>query len=179
MCPDNKVHGANTGPTWVLSAPDGPHVSLMNLVIWVVHALGWMPLSYSPGCNCIAESAHQMLLDEVPNTINDMDIVRTRVNLGDAFSCLYFAAVHENMLSGGNVGWCLLMHHEGSEDILFVFITWFTHSFIHVFIYSTKFIYALVFIWFSDTKTLNVRQSRIEPASLASCIPKNTTLNFW
>ena len=22
--PDSKVHGANTGPTWVLSAPDGP-----------------------------------------------------------------------------------------------------------------------------------------------------------
>ena len=24
--PDNKVQGANMGPTWVLSAPDGPHV---------------------------------------------------------------------------------------------------------------------------------------------------------
>ena len=23
--PDNKVHGANMGPTWVFSAPDGPH----------------------------------------------------------------------------------------------------------------------------------------------------------
>ena len=23
--PDSKVHGANMGPTWVLSAPDGPH----------------------------------------------------------------------------------------------------------------------------------------------------------
>ena len=23
------------GPTWVLSAPDGPHVGLMNLIIWV------------------------------------------------------------------------------------------------------------------------------------------------
>ena len=23
--PDNKVHGANMGPTWVLLAPDGPH----------------------------------------------------------------------------------------------------------------------------------------------------------
>ena len=36
--PDSKVHGANMGPTWVLSAPDGPHVSPMNLAIWdVVH----------------------------------------------------------------------------------------------------------------------------------------------
>ena len=31
--PDNKVHGANMGPTWVLSAPDGPHVDPMNLTI--------------------------------------------------------------------------------------------------------------------------------------------------
>ena len=23
--PDGKVHGANMEPTWVLSAPDGPH----------------------------------------------------------------------------------------------------------------------------------------------------------
>ena len=23
--PDNKFHGANMGPTWVLTAPDGPH----------------------------------------------------------------------------------------------------------------------------------------------------------
>ena len=29
--PDNKVHGANMGPTWVLSTPDGPHVGPMNL----------------------------------------------------------------------------------------------------------------------------------------------------
>ena len=31
--PDRKVHGANMGPTWVLSAPDGPHVGPMNLAI--------------------------------------------------------------------------------------------------------------------------------------------------
>ena len=34
--PDSKVHGANMGPTWVLSAPDGPHVGPMNLAIGVV-----------------------------------------------------------------------------------------------------------------------------------------------
>ena len=35
MCnnPDNKVHGAKMGPTWVLSAPDGPHVGPVNLAI--------------------------------------------------------------------------------------------------------------------------------------------------
>ena len=31
--PDNKVHGASMGPTWVLSAPDGPHVGPTNLAI--------------------------------------------------------------------------------------------------------------------------------------------------
>ena len=34
--PDSKVHGANMGPTWVLSAPDEPHVDPMNLAIWAV-----------------------------------------------------------------------------------------------------------------------------------------------
>ena len=33
--PDSKVHGANMGPTWVLSALDGPHVGPMNLAIRV------------------------------------------------------------------------------------------------------------------------------------------------
>ena len=32
---DSKVHGANMGPTWVLSSPGGPHVGPMNLAIWV------------------------------------------------------------------------------------------------------------------------------------------------
>ena len=31
--PDSNVHGANMWPTWVLSAPDEPHVSPMNLAI--------------------------------------------------------------------------------------------------------------------------------------------------
>ena len=32
---DSKVHGSNMGPTWVLSAPDGPHVGPMDLTIMV------------------------------------------------------------------------------------------------------------------------------------------------
>ena len=31
--PDSKVHWVNMGPTWVLLAPDGPHVGPMNLAI--------------------------------------------------------------------------------------------------------------------------------------------------
>ena len=33
--PDSKVHGTNMGPSWVLSAPDGPHVGSMTLAIRV------------------------------------------------------------------------------------------------------------------------------------------------
>ena len=32
--PDSKAHGANMGPIWVLSAPDGPHVGPINFAIW-------------------------------------------------------------------------------------------------------------------------------------------------
>ena len=32
--PDSKVYGVHMGPTWVLLAPGGPHVGLMNLAIW-------------------------------------------------------------------------------------------------------------------------------------------------
>ena len=34
--PDSKVHGANMGPTWVLSAADRPHVGPLNLAIRVI-----------------------------------------------------------------------------------------------------------------------------------------------
>ena len=33
--PDSNVHGANMGPTWVLSDQDGSHVGPMNLAIWL------------------------------------------------------------------------------------------------------------------------------------------------
>ena len=35
LFPESKVHGANMGPTWVLSAPDGPNVGPMNIAIRV------------------------------------------------------------------------------------------------------------------------------------------------
>ena len=31
--PDSEVHESSMGPTWVLSAPDGPHVGPINLAI--------------------------------------------------------------------------------------------------------------------------------------------------
>ena len=53
--PDSKVHGANMGPSWVLPAPDGPHVGPMNLAIRVFILNGpgpcSMPVSLRNGCN--------------------------------------------------------------------------------------------------------------------------------
>ena len=47
--PDSKVHGVNMWPTWVLSAPDGPHVGPINLAIRVYASLGLNELSlYNP-----------------------------------------------------------------------------------------------------------------------------------
>ena len=34
--PNSKVPGANMGHTWVLAAPDGPHVGPRNFAIWVI-----------------------------------------------------------------------------------------------------------------------------------------------
>ena len=40
--PDSKVHVASMGPTWVLSAPDGPHVGPMTLAIKGRHENSWV-----------------------------------------------------------------------------------------------------------------------------------------
>ena len=46
---DSKVHGANMGPTWVLSAPDGPHAGPMNLAIRVV--MWFVDIPYKKNCS--------------------------------------------------------------------------------------------------------------------------------
>ena len=57
--PDSKFHGANMGPTWVLSAPDGPHVGLTNLAIRVINHIYISDLklagsSYGPLMHCFS-----------------------------------------------------------------------------------------------------------------------------
>ena len=67
-CPDDKVHWANMGPTWVLSAPDGPHVGPWTLLsgwcfswIWR-HFLTLVVNGFhtSPTCPCF----HQCAVDD-------------------------------------------------------------------------------------------------------------------
>ena len=54
--PDNKVHGANTGSTWVLPVPCGLHVGLMNLAIRKVHTKyvwGYVEVQPYIGQSCV------------------------------------------------------------------------------------------------------------------------------
>ena len=42
LIPENKVYLANMGPTWVLSAPDGPHDGRMNFASrYAVNIIYW------------------------------------------------------------------------------------------------------------------------------------------
>ena len=47
VSPDNNVHGANMGHTWVLSAPDGPQFGPMSLAIGVLKEKMHVNLSIS------------------------------------------------------------------------------------------------------------------------------------
>ena len=57
---NSKVHGANMGPTWVLSVPDGPHVCPKNLAIRGAFIYGatylYQPLDtcYICGSSCVS-----------------------------------------------------------------------------------------------------------------------------
>ena len=46
MHPDSKVHKSDMGPTWVLSAPGGPHVGPVNLAIRVVNKFVWVTIEH-------------------------------------------------------------------------------------------------------------------------------------
>ena len=62
---DSKVHGANTGPTWVLSAPDGPHVGPMNLAIrciyWHLQFRSFNILPEAPAARAACSAISEML----------------------------------------------------------------------------------------------------------------------
>ena len=51
VIPDCKIHGDNMGPTWVLSAPDGPHVGPMNFAI--IGGCFTCSLEFCRGCNSL------------------------------------------------------------------------------------------------------------------------------
>ena len=54
--PDSKVHVAHMGPTWVLSAPGGPHVGPMKLAIRVDSLQIWL----SKNCMAIKDNLSKL-----------------------------------------------------------------------------------------------------------------------
>ena len=56
----NNVHGANIGPTWVVSAPDVPHVGPMNLAIGLEEYLPECQHAYAYSHTGIAQ--HHILI---------------------------------------------------------------------------------------------------------------------
>ena len=57
-CPDSKVLGANMGPTWVLSDPDGPHVGPINLAIRVLSQMPQILTNENQGAFSNATDPH-------------------------------------------------------------------------------------------------------------------------
>ena len=67
--PDSKVHGANMGPIWVLSAPDGPHVGPMNLAIRAVFFLPWFCRPQYAGVSEDLLGSYNWWLSTLPSTL--------------------------------------------------------------------------------------------------------------
>ena len=51
--PDSKFHVVNMGPTWVLSAPGGPHVGPINLAIRGANRYRWIAMVVLRNENCM------------------------------------------------------------------------------------------------------------------------------
>ena len=70
--PDSKVHGANMGPTWVLSALDGSHISPMNLAIRDDNHANYTPIQLVSIINSYANPANDEAGMFQENYINTM-----------------------------------------------------------------------------------------------------------
>ena len=66
--PDNRTHGANMGPTWVLPTPDGPHVGPMSLAIWEEEFEIFVIISTFPFAVGMCAVAQQTLMQQIPLT---------------------------------------------------------------------------------------------------------------
>ena len=93
IVPDSKVHMAHMGPTWVLSAPCGPHVGHVNLAIWGVsvnNGIIWL--------NCI--KINTSIWWEHSNMFHDFKYPLIQ-SLLDAASKLVFVPGHKSVFDLG------------------------------------------------------------------------------
>ena len=104
--PDSKVHEANMGPTWVLSAPGEPHVGLMNLAICVyiylviiVPADVVAPSDAGPSVGAVLIIAMlYMIFRDLSKTMYKNYIFCTETKFCKYWNCICFCAVILHLL---------------------------------------------------------------------------------
>ena len=87
--PDTKVHGDIMGPTWVLSAPGGPHIGPMNLAIRV--AITWAGVDLkgtSVLYHSLRATSKEVLVKLVRNVCSEITLLRL---------LLYISGVYESI----------------------------------------------------------------------------------
>ena len=63
VTPDSKVHGANMGPTWVLSDPGAPHVGPINLALRAHLNITNYAKLFSIGLSALSAQLYFMLIN--------------------------------------------------------------------------------------------------------------------
>ena len=86
MSPESKVHGANMWPTWVLSAPDEPHVDPMNLLSGAHRSTG--PMTFASANNWSATDLENSKDPTVMYLLsNNISKLTTRLEMSDSTIC--------------------------------------------------------------------------------------------
>ena len=96
--PDSKVHGANMGLAWVMSAPDGPHVVTMNLAIRDRSVVWNLKISLLP-----AHHWFWWLLPDYPSLL--WSIFHRGVSVGSTQLCCIVDGLHFGRGDRGKPGW--------------------------------------------------------------------------
>ena len=93
MFPDSKVHGANIGPTRVMSAPGKAHVGPMDLAIWVTNEMLWLQnihQSYFQKCRLWERDGEMSQIGFLYLNYRDMylnGVLRNKILKGDTAAC--------------------------------------------------------------------------------------------
>ena len=102
--PDSKVHGANMGPTWVLSAPDGPHMGPMDLAIRAVFFLPWFCRPQYAGVSEDLLGSYNWWLSTLPSTLCNTSMGTTALAMALLQTECQGLFYRED---ANDAGWCL------------------------------------------------------------------------
>ena len=126
--PDSKVHGTNMGPTWVLLAPDGPHVGPINITIRDVNKITGSS-SYTRQHKTIIIHDKPYILPLLSWLMNPCAIVHTYWNLAVALKDAYILIMDSiyyitwwSILAQRGYHFCLL--YLSAHISYFVFVFW-------------------------------------------------------